>query len=164
MIFSYVLSALLILIALIINRSLDSFSVMEIKPDVLFIIVVYLAYSFGSFYGQTAGFIGGLFLDSNSNGPLGLLTFPLVALGFLVGMFGRSVIRNNFLSVSLLLFVASLIKGIITLCLCAIFSEARLSLVLKIILPEAVYNALLAPVLFFLFDKLYAKELERERY
>jgi hypothetical protein len=37
------------------------------------------------------------------NSPLGLLTFPKVALAFIVGYFGRSYFKANILMVSVLL-------------------------------------------------------------
>ncbi len=107
MIISYIITGILVVISLVIQGH-SSFNVLKIagvKPDLLFIIVVYLAYSFGSFYGETIGFISGLLHDVVSNSPLGLLTFPKMALGFIVGMFGRSVIKSNIITISLLLFI-----------------------------------------------------------
>jgi len=164
MIFSYVITAVLIILSLIIqgHSSFDVIRIAGVKPDLLFIVIVYLSYSFGSFYGEVNGFIGGLLQDAVSNSPLGLLTFPKVALGFLVGMFGRDVFKSNIVTITLLLFIASLLKGVITLFLCYIFHHAAISMVISLILPEAFYNALVAPLLFLLFDKIFEKELERE--
>jgi len=166
MILTYVFSGVLMVISLLV-QSHESFDVLRIggvKPDILFIVIVYLAYSFGSFYGEIVGFIGGLMQDSISNSLLGLLTFPKVALGLLVGMFGRSVIKDNIISIILLIFVASLLKNIITLMLYFIFHKTHVSVVIGVILPESFYNAILAPPLFFIFDKIFQKELRREGY
>jgi rod shape-determining protein MreD len=135
-----------------------------VKPDLLFIAIIYYSYSFGSFYGEVTGFIGGLFHDAVSNAPLGLLTLPKVICGFTVGMFGRGILKSNIFTVVLLLFVASLAKGVITLLLAMIFHEAAISDVTNVLLPEAFYNALVAPLLFFLFDKIYEHEISDERY
>jgi len=166
MIFSYIFTAIIILISLLIqsHSSFDVLRIAGVKPDLIFITIVYISYSFGSFYGETVGFISGLFQDAASSSPLGLLTFPKVALGFLVGMFGRAVIKNNILTITILLFVASLLKGLITLFLCYVFHQAAAGDILRIILPESFYNALLSPPLFFLFDKIFESELEREGY
>jgi rod shape-determining protein MreD len=166
MILTYVFSGLLMVISLLV-QSHESFDVLRIggvKPDLLFIIIVYLAYSFGSFYGEIVGFIGGLMQDSISTSLLGLMTFPKVALGLIVGMFGRAVIKDNIISIVLMMFVASLLKNIITLMLYFIFHKTQVSLVIGIILPEAFYNAILAPPLFFVFDKIFQRELKREGY
>jgi len=164
MIFTYLVTGALIVVSLIIqgHSSFDAIRIAGVKPDLVFIIVVYLSYSFGSFYGEVSGFAGGLLHDAISNSPLGLLTFPKVVVAFIVGMFGRAVFKSNIVTVTLLLFLASLLKGVIMLFLSYIFHHASLSSVLHIIIPEAFYNALVAPLMFLLLDKIYAKELERE--
>ena len=166
MIIPYIITASLIIVSLIVqgHSSFNVISIAGVKPDLLFIIIVYLSYNFGSFYGEVTGFISGLLHDAISNAPLGLLTFPKVVIGYVVGMFGREMIKSNILTISLILFVASIVKGIITLILAYIFHQTSISAVLTIIIPESFYNALLAPPLFFILDKIYEKELEREGY
>ncbi|HSV95527.1 MAG TPA: rod shape-determining protein MreD [Spirochaetota bacterium] len=166
MIVTYILTAALVLASLIVQGH-SSFEILRIagcKPDIVFIVVVYMAYNFGSFYGETTGFIAGLFHDAISNSPLGLLAFPKMMLGYVVGFFGRSVFRQNIFTITLLIFLSSLLKGIVTLFLSYLFHTASVSSVINVIFPESFYNALLAPPLFFLFDKLFEKELAGEGY
>jgi rod shape-determining protein MreD len=166
MILTYVFTIVIVLLSLLIqgHASFDILRIAGVKPDLIFITVVYLSYCFGSFYGEVTGFAGGLLQDAVSRSPLGLLTFPKVALAFVVGMFGRSIFKSNILTISLLLFAASLVKGFLTLFLCYVFHEAAAQSILTIILPESFYNALLAPPLFFIFDKIFEKELENKGY
>ncbi len=166
MILTYVFTAIIILLSLLIqgHTSFDVLRIAGVKPDLIFITVVYLSYCFGSFYGEVTGFISGLMHDAVSNSPLGMLTFPKFAIAFVVGLYGRSLFKSNILTTSLLLFAASIVKGFITLFLCYVFNEASASSVLSIILPEAFYNALLAPPLFFIFDKIFEGELDKEGY
>jgi len=163
-IFVYAASAILILLSLVIqgHSSFDVIRTLGVKPDILFIVIVYLSYNFGSFYGETCGFIGGLLNDCVSRSPLGLLAFPKMVIGFVAGMLGRDVFKNNLLTIMLIMFIASLIKGVITLMLCYAFSEASASQVVTIIIPEAVYNSFVSPIIFILLDKLFAKKLESE--
>jgi rod shape-determining protein MreD len=164
MIFSYIFTALFAVISLIIQShpSFDVLRVAGVKPDLLFIVIVYVSYSFGSFYGEVTAFISGLLHDSLSNTPLGLLTFPKISIALIIGMFGRTVIKSNIVTITLLVFAASLAKGVITLFFSFIFNQASASAFLSVILPEAFYNAILSPALFFIFDKVFEKELERE--
>jgi rod shape-determining protein MreD len=164
MISKYIFTGAIILISLIIqgHSSFDVLRIAGVKPDLVFIAVIYFSYSFGSFYGETTGFIGGLLHDAISNSPLGLLTLPKMALGFIVGMFGRTILKGNVLTVFLMLFVASIIKGVFTLFLCYIFHEGAISTVISIIFPESFYNALLAPFLFILYDKLFKDSLSMD--
>jgi rod shape-determining protein MreD len=164
MIFTYVITGILVLVSLLVqsHTSFDVIRIAEVKPDLLFIVIVYLSYNFGPFYGQSVGFIGGLLNDAISLSPLGLMTFPKMALGFLVGMFGRDLFKSSFVTVTLLVFVASLLKNIVTLFLCYIFAQGSVMQVLTVILPESIYNAVISPLLFFLFDKIFERELDRE--
>ncbi len=164
MISTYIFSGALIIISLIIqgHSSFDVLRIAGVKPDLTFIAVVYFSYSFGSFYGEVTGFISGLLHDAISNSPLGLLAFPKMALGFFVGMFGRTILKSNVLTIFLMVFIASIIKGILTLILSYLFNEGAISTVVSIIFPESFYNALLAPLLFILYDKLFADALSAE--
>ncbi len=164
MIYSYIYTAILVIVSLVIqsHSSFDVLRIAGVKPDLLFIVIIYVSYMFGSFYGEITGFLSGILHDSLSNSPLGLMTFPKMALGFIVGMFGRTVIKNNILTILLLLFTASIVKGIFMLFLCYVFHQSLASSVPGVILPEAFYNAILAPPLFYIFDKIYQKEIERE--
>lgn len=154
------------LVSLIIqgHTSFDVLRIGGVKPDLLFIAIVYFAYTFGSFYGEVTGFIGGLLHDAVSNAPLGLLTLPKVIIAYVMGMFGRTVFKQTWMTVCILIFGASLLKGLISLLLCFMFHDAWAKDVVSIIIPESFYNAVLAPFLFILFDQLFASEIERNGY
>ena len=164
MILSYLITAVLMMCALVVqgHPSFDVIRIAGVKPDLLFIIVIFFAYNFGSFYGEVTGFVSGLLHDAVSNSPLGFLAFPKMALGFIVGMFGREVIKSNIVTITLLIFIASIIKGILALFLSYIFHHAKAENVISIIIPESFYNALLAPPLFFILNRIYKSELESE--
>lgn len=166
MIYTYLITTAVVLVSMLIqgHPSFDVIRIAGVKPDLLFIITVYMGYSFGSFNGEVTGFASGLLHDSISNAPLGLTTLPSLAVGFIVGMFGRGVLKSNIATIIILLFAASIVKGVITLFLCYIFHQGYIASVIHVILPEAFYNAILAPMLFFVYDKLYQGELQREGY
>ncbi len=163
MIITYLLTGLVLAIALLVqgHTSTDAIRFFGVKPDLVFIIVVYLGYTFGSFYAQISAFVSGIFRDSISNSPLGFLTLPAVIIAFLAGMLGRGVFKSSLLMISLMLFVASLLKGVICLVLAYIFSAGDAVSIYNLILPEALYNAVLAPPVFILLDKLFSSEIER---
>jgi rod shape-determining protein MreD len=94
--------------------------------------------------------------------PLGLLTLPKLIMGYVAGLIGRSFLRSNYFTVTLLVFCGSICKGLLTLFLSLLFSEASWADLLDVVLPESVYNAILAYPLFFIFDRLFDSELARE--
>ncbi len=166
MIVTYVITAVIALLSLLVQShpSFDVIRIAGIKPDLVFIMVVYAGYSFGPVPGQVTGFAGGLFQDAISNLPYGFLALPKLVIGFIVGMIGRSVLKSNIPTVLLMIFVSSLLKGVISLIVSYVFAQGMLSSIIHVIIPEAFYNALLAPPLFALFDKIFSRELEREGY
>lgn len=164
MLLTYIFTGVVVVISLLVqgHSSFDVLRIGGIKPDLVFICVVYFSYCYGSLYGEVTGFLSGLLTDAVSNSPLGLLAFPKMLLGFLVGKVGRSLIKANALSLALLLFGASIVKGIVTLILCYIFHQAAISDIWGIILPEALYNAAIGTPLFFLFDRIFDTEKSGE--
>jgi rod shape-determining protein MreD len=153
----YIYTGVILMVSLVMqgHPSFDVLRIGGVKPDLVFIAIVYFAYNFGSFYSEVCAFISGFFHDASSNAPLGLLTLPKVIVAFAIGFLGRDVMEGNILTIGLLVFVASLIKGVITIILCLIFHESFLSYVTSIILPEAFFNGILAPMLFYIFDKIF---------
>lgn len=163
-ILSHVFTGIIVLVSLLIqgHSSFDALRIGGVKPDLVFIAVIYFSYTFGSFYGETTAFFGGLIHDAVSNAPLGLLTLPKVIIAFAVGLIGRSVIKSNIITIAALIFLSSIFKGLVTLMLAVVFHEAMLGDIARVIMPESFYNALLAPPLFFLFDRIYENELPSE--
>ncbi|MFW6366423.1 MAG: rod shape-determining protein MreD [Spirochaetota bacterium] len=163
-IISHIVTAIIVVVSLLIqgHSSFDALRIGGVKPDLLFIAIIYFSYTFGSFYGEATAFLGGLIHDAVSNAPLGFLTLPKVIVAFTVGLIGRSVIKSNILTIAMLMFLSSIFKGIITLLLAIVFHEAVIGDIARVIMPESFYNALLAPPLFFLFDRIYENELPAE--
>ncbi len=66
MILMYIITGALLLASLIIqgHSSFDVLRIGGVKPDLVFIVVVYFAYSFGSLYGEVTGFIGDYCIDA----------------------------------------------------------------------------------------------------
>jgi len=165
MITSYIFTGAILVISLIMqgHTSFEVLSIGGVRPDLVFIAVIYFSYSFGSFYGEVTGFLSGLLHDAVSNSPLGLMAFPKMVLGYLIGLFGKSILKENILTIFAMVFFASVVKGVITLLLCYLFHKQYISAIINIILPESFYNALLAPPLFFLYNKIFEDVIPREK-
>ena len=69
-------------------------------PDLILILVVYIALYNGTAAGITAGFFSGLIFDFLSLAPMGLHSFVFTVLGFLLRvLFGQSIQVYNLLAV-----------------------------------------------------------------
>jgi len=166
MIINYIFSFLLLILSGVI-QSHPSFNYLEIsgiKPDLQFVLIIFLAYQYGPLWGELTGFAGGLIQDSLSTSLLGLFAFPKMFLGLLVGLSKRLVLADNVIVFSFLVLLASFLKGIVIFFLTVIFQSSPASLIFfpKIIFPEALYNALLAPLLYLVFKKIFKLKLEED--
>ena len=103
-------------------------------PDLILILVVYIALYNGTAAGITAGFFSGLIFDFLSLAPMGLHSFVFTVLGFLYGMlYGKYNVRRFFFP---------LILG-----LSATFLKAGILLVLRVLFGQSiqVYTLLAVP-------------------
>ena len=127
-----------------------------VSPDFLLVAISLAAFILGPIPGQIIGFIVGLIIDIISGGLLGISAFTFSIIGYGVGVVGKKVYGNNILITITILFVVTLIKASILSMLAAIFlkpgyfgyfSQGRIFL-------EAVFNSLIAPILFIIITKI----------
>ena len=147
-----ILSLFFLFFSLLIQSTLLEFiaSIGGVKPDISLIILVFIAFKTGSTYGLIYGFLLGLGQDLISLPPLGFYALIKASLGFSFGLLEGAFTMDPILLPILLVFVASLIKGIIVWVMASIFSISSLGLSYfgaKFWL-EIVYNCLLTPLLF----------------
>ena len=121
-------------------------------PDLILILVVYIALHNGTVAGITAGFFSGLIFDFLSLAPMGLHSFVFTALGFLYGiLYGKYNVRRFFFPLILGL-SATFLKAGILLVLHVLFGQGIqvYNLLAVSFWIEVVENALCAPLLFML--------------
>jgi len=121
-------------------------------PDLILILVVYIALHNGTVAGITAGFFSGLIFDFLSLAPMGLHSFVFTVLGFLYGiLYGKYNVRRFFFPLILGL-SATLFKAGILLLLHVLFGQSIqiYNLLAVAFWIEVAENALCAPLLFML--------------
>ncbi|MBU4311021.1 rod shape-determining protein MreD [bacterium] len=134
---------------------LNGLNILGIKPDFLFILVIFIALHKGPISGAWCGFLAGILLDLFSFAPLGTNALSKTALGFLLGAVAPFLYFEAPFIQGLLLFIAMLLEGIF---LFILLSSLHLALpfshsFLHIILPTSLYTSLLTPLLFYVFKK-----------
>ena len=122
-------------------------------PDLILILVVYIALHNGTVAGITAGFFSGLIFDFLSLAPMGLHSFVFTALGFLYGILYRKYNVRRFFFPLILGLSATFLKAGILLVLHVLFGQGIqvYNLLAVSFWIEVVENALCAPPLFMLF-------------
>ncbi len=149
-----------IVVSYFLQTSVEFFRLGDLKPDFLLLLTVYFAMHRGEFTGLWVGFFGGLLQDINLGiiptltyekirYYLGINILPKSIVGYLAGKGSQGFRKDSYFSWMALIFVFSLIKGILLFFLTAIFHGAVAGqTIVTVILPESIYNSLLSIVWF----------------
>lgn len=145
----------IIFLSLLLQSYFDLLSIAGVKPDLLLLATIYFSFKEGFFRGLWIGFGAGILQDVVASVSMGFHALPKALMGYLVGKYGNSVRGDSLFSLGILIFFLSLLKGLFAIILAFIFLEARFEMLYKVILPESIYNAILGPMLFTIYDKLF---------
>jgi rod shape-determining protein MreD len=135
------------------------------RPELVTLVVVCLAFFEGPLTGAIAGFAGGLLLDSLSLGPLGVGALSLTLTGAAAGMVERTVFGRSLLTPMVAVAVATAGAHVVELVLLvALGRQLPLTAsLLRVILPAAMYNGLLAGLVYPLLARLGQRERGKTR-
>jgi rod shape-determining protein MreD len=127
----------------------------SVRPDFVLVIVVIWAVLRGVRESIPWGFVGGLILDLFSGGPFGTASLALVMVAFCSSAGQVSVFRSNVLLPTVTVFWASVLYGVIYLFLLTPhFQVEWLSTMRHIVLPNAVLNTVISPLLYWPISRL----------
>ena len=143
---------LLMLVAMLIFQAtfLDAIAVHGIKPDIVMIFVVFNGFLLGPREGAFLGYAGGIIQDVFVGYYIGLNALTLMLAGYLSGVCGERLYKENSLIVAIVTFVASTLSLSLYYILLAYldvgihFAPAFL----QIIIPTATYSTLLVPLFY----------------
>lgn len=131
-------------------------AVLGVKPNLLLILAVAVAVTYGPLAGLFVGGIGGVFQDVIFGRYIGLFTLAGALAGFFVGMVERRVFKEHFVMQVSLTFGASALNNLVIFVFLKAFSVSVpvLGSLLHVVLIEAIYDALLAPLVFAIVGRL----------
>lgn len=132
---------------------LSHIRLLPVLPDLILILVVYIALHNGTITGITAGFLSGLIFDFLSLAPMGLHSFVFTVLGFLYGLLYRKYNVRRFFFPLILGISATFFKTGIIWILHVLFGQSIqvYDLLAVSFWIEVAENALCTPPLFMLF-------------
>lgn len=162
MIKGYIFRFLLISVAVLLQATLlSSLTIDAAKLDLVLILTIYFGFKGGIMAGQTTGFTGGLLEDLISQPTnFGINALIKTIIGFGIGNFHRRVYSESYLTIFLIVFICTLIKGVLLQTIFFFISQDQytmnmaLDYVFHTLLIELLYNAILAPFIFILLNKL----------
>ncbi|MBQ7158311.1 MAG: rod shape-determining protein MreD [Treponema sp.] len=123
-------------------------------PDFLLLCSLYFSVQNGTLFGTTTGFISGLFLDFLSAAPFGLNCLLRTIIGYVGGLFQKTLNINGILLPMLFGFVATLVKALV-IWLIALFYPLGIQtyeLFSVTFVVELLLNTILAPITFRFLD------------
>jgi rod shape-determining protein MreD len=109
--------------------------------------------------GALWGFIAGSMVDLLSGAPFGAATVSLIAVGFLAGLGEATVFRARIALPMLVTFLATIVYELLFLLIVRISGQwvAWLDSVLRLVIPSALLNAVLTPIVFLAMSWSYAR-------
>ncbi|MFH1244896.1 MAG: hypothetical protein V1662_00235 [Candidatus Omnitrophota bacterium] len=150
---------------------IDTIKILDIKPDMLLILIVLLALHFGPLRSLYAGILAGIFIETTSAIPRGIAVTSYALGGLILGYmrkwiypalfyslcanfknsFSRPPLKQRLLSEISITFVFSLIVYILLyflLQICNIRDCSFFHAFICVILPASLYTALVSPIVF----------------
>ncbi len=137
----------------------DILKIDEVKPDLLLVVVAFVAFKRGGMAGQCAGFAAGMMQQFFSPALFGSYAFVFTVVGFALGFTQHKVNAENFVTSAVLVFIATVIKGIALGILALLFAEIGDfygSYLTGGLLLELVINPVLAGPLFWMMNRFAA--------
>jgi rod shape-determining protein MreD len=121
-----------------------------VAPEVGLVCVLAVAYEDGADAGAIFGFVMGLSMDLFSPTPFGLLALTYAITGYGVGVFQAGIVRSSPFIAPILGGVGGLCGGLVFISAGALVGQSEfLSMAsVKTVLIAALYDALIAPVVF----------------
>jgi rod shape-determining protein MreD len=145
---------LLLLIAWLLQSSfLELIAVAGVKPDLVMLIIVLYGFLLGPKEGAFLGYAGGLVEDLIFGQYIGLSALSNMVAGYLAGVAGERLYRENILVASLVTFFVTLAGFLVNyLLLYYLGLHVSPSALVRVVLPAAVYTSILAP---FIFGRIF---------
>jgi len=135
----------------------------QIVPDLILIMVITYALLRGSDEGLIFGLCAGFFVDILSGGLIGVQAATKILAGYSVGLLEKTIFKDNLLLPALAVFVGTIFLELLNFIMYLAFKVNTnfFDLMVNVTFPLAFYNALLAPLIYYLFLKLERYLMER---
>ncbi len=146
----YLLILLLGLAALLQTTLVPALQVFNAVPNLVLLVVVGYTMEYGSQRGLIWAFIGGLWLDLLAGTPLGASAIALLITVAVIGLMSANLFRGHVLVVALGGLLAGVLYGLIMVAILTLLGRQTqwLTAIVGVILPNAVYDAVLLPLLY----------------
>jgi len=142
---------LMIVFSVVIQTSLAPYlTVLGAKPDVAMVMVICLAMMRGPVWGATVGFVTGLLIDIALFQTMGISSFLFTLAGYFSGRYAENVDPASWFPPIFTVFACTIVVQVLNaMTMFLLGVEASLGFILlRIVLPTAILNGLLAAPVF----------------
>lgn len=142
---------LLMLVAVVVQTTIAPYvTVLGAQPDAALIVIITLAMMRGPVWGAVAGFAMGFLLDVALVQTMGISSFLYTLAGYFSGRYAEGVDPDSWLPPMVTVFLATFVVQLLNAMIMFLLGvEASVNFImLRVVLPSAVINALLAMPVF----------------
>lgn len=155
---AFIYTICIFFIILLQSTVLDYIKILNVKPNLLLVFVVAVAFLQGNVEGTVVGFFAGLSQDIVSGKLIGLYALLCLYLGLAVGSVNKRLYRDNLLIVIFFTFASTVIYEAVVYFINAfnsiISGQAHFLYAIRgVILPEAIYNSVISIFMYILVRK-----------
>ncbi|MGM0501045.1 MAG: rod shape-determining protein MreD [Bacillota bacterium] len=127
-----------------------------IHPDLLLIVLTMGAINYGKTAGGVLGFTAGLLQDWFSGGLFGIHAVSKTITGYLCGFLKNHIYQDHFLTPPVITVLATIVNQLLILFFTNLLLEVTVlkQLLITIIIPLAIYNAIISLLFYPLISKL----------
>lgn len=158
------ITALLIIIGFVLQTTLiQEIQIADIAPNLMLILVVFIAYVNDVYYGIAVGMISGFLIDCQYGSVIGVCMLAYVIIGYFCGVFNRVFYKGDYL-VPLSMVVGAEIVYSVAIYAMDYLLRGRLDIkfyIGNVILPEIVYTLIIAVLLYGVIAKIYENKEEK---
>jgi len=155
----YLVVPLLAVVAILQTTIVPGLAVWGVFANLPLLVVVSWSLLRGPREGAVWGFIAGLMVDLLSGAPFGAATLSLIIVGFLTGLGETAVFRTRIALPMVAMLLATIVYDLLFLLVVQISGQpvTWLDSVFRIVLPSAILNAVLTPIVFLTMRWLYTR-------
>lgn len=155
----YLVVPFLVGIVIVQTTIVPRLAIWGVFADLPLLVVVSWSLVRGRREGMIWGFIAGLMVDLLSGAPFGAATLALTAVGFLSGLGEATVFGARMVLPLITMFLATILYHLLFLVVVRISGHpvAWLDSLVRLVLPTAVLNTALTPVVFLIMRWLYTR-------
>ena len=153
---AFIVSLMLLFAYILQSTVLQYTQIFNVKPNLVIMLIIHLSLMRGSVEGAIVGFVGGLLMDILAGRIVGLYSLIGMYVGVAAGYFNKRFYKDNYFVALFFTFIFSFVfEFIFYVLFYFIWGETRILYALQhIIVPEAIYNCIIAVPVYMVLIKV----------